>query len=288
MLYITPMIDENDFEEARPFERSIAERMQRRIKLNVPPGRNNPQLRRFIERVNGDDELYALWLAANINAIERLGMTDHGPVHVKIVMNIAIKLFRLLVEGGVQPSLTTNYEMEANDAEIVVASAALFHDLGMSIHRADHENFSLFVAQPKLKEIYEQIYDVPTATIMRSEALHAIIAHRSDGVPLTIEAGVVRIADALDMAKGRSRIPFAAGSASIHSISAAAIESVRIEKGGAKPVRLVIEMSNSAGVFQLDQLFREKLAGSGLEGYIELEAHIEGEGEKRLFQEFRI
>ena len=269
------MIDDNELEEPRPFERSIGERMQRRIKLNVPPGRNNPQLRRFIEKVNSDDEIYALWLAANVNAIERLGMTDHGPVHVKIVMNIAVKLFRLMVDGGVQPSLTTNYELDSHDAELVVAGAALFHDLGMSIHRADHENFSLFVAQPKLKEIFEDIYDVPTATIMRSETLHAIIAHRSDGVPLTIEAGVVRIADALDMAKGRSRIPFAAGSASIHSISAQAIEAVHIEKGNNKPVRLVIEMSNSAGVFQLDQLFREKLSGSGLEAYIELEAHIE-------------
>ena len=103
-----------------------------------------------------------------------------------------------------------------------------------------------------------------------------------------MEAGVVRIADALDMAKGRSRIPFSQGSASIHSISAAAIEAVHIEVGEKKPVRLLIEMSNSAGVFQLDQLFREKLAGSGLEPYIELEAHIEGEGEKRLFQEFRL
>ncbi|HEY0670607.1 MAG TPA: HD domain-containing protein, partial [Longimicrobiales bacterium] len=281
-------IEEHEFETPRPFERSVSERMQRRIKLNVPPGRNNPQLRRFIEKVNADDELYALWLAANVNAIERLGMTDHGPVHVKIVMNIAIKLFRLLLEGGVQPSIVSNYELEPNDAEVVVAAAALLHDLGMSIHRADHENFSLFVAQPKLKEIFEQLYDVPTATVMRSEVLHAIISHRSDGVPLTIEAGVVRIADSLDMAKGRSRIPFAAGSASIHSLSAAAIEAVHIEKGEGKPVRLVIEMSNSAGVFQLDQLFREKLTGSGLESYIELEAHIEGEGEKRLFQEFRI
>jgi metal-dependent HD superfamily phosphatase/phosphodiesterase len=280
--------EEAENHEPKPFEKSVAERMQRRIKLNVPPGRPNPKLRKFIEIVNADDELYALWLAANVNAIERLGMTDHGPVHVKIVMNIAIKLFRLLVDGGVPPSLVSNYEMDVQDAEVIVAAAALFHDLGMSIHRVDHENFSLFVAQPKLKEIFGQIYDVPTATIMRSEALHAIIAHRSDGVPLTIEAGTVRIADSLDMAKGRSRIPFSAGSASIHSISAAAIEAVHLEKGESKPVRLVIEMSNSAGVFQLDQLFREKLSGSGLERYIELEAHIEGEGEKRLFQEFRI
>ena len=274
-------------DEQAPYGRSIAARMERRIKLNVPD-RHNPKLKQFIDLINADDEIYALWLAANVNAIERLGMTDHGPVHVKIVMNIAVKLFRLLVDGGVQPSLVTHYELDANDAEVVVAAAALFHDTGMSIHRIDHENFSLFVAQPKLKEIFGQLYDVPTATIMRTETLHAIIGHRSDGRPLTLEAGVVRVADSLDMAKGRSRIPFAAGSASIHSISAAAIEEIRIEKGDAKPIRLVIDMSNSAGVFQLDQLFREKLSGSGLEPYVELEAHISGESEKRLFQEFRI
>jgi len=75
---------------------------------------------------------------------------------------------------------------------------------------------------------------------------------------------------------------------SIHSLSAAAIEAVQIERGVDKPVRLLVEMSNSAGVFQLDQLFREKLAGSGLEPYIELEARIEAEAEKRLFQRFSL
>jgi metal-dependent HD superfamily phosphatase/phosphodiesterase len=274
-------------EQVHEHGRTVAERMQRRVAINVPH-KHNPKLKLFIERVNQDDELYGLWLAANVNAIERLGMTDHGPVHVKIVMNIALKLFRLLVEGGVTPSLVTNYQMEPADAEVVVAAAALLHDLGMSIHRTDHEAFSLFVAQARLKDLLAELYDVPTATVVRSEILHAIIAHRSGGRPLTMEAGIVRIADALDMAKGRSRIPFSQGSASIHSISAAAIEAVQIEAGDTKPVRLRIEMSNSAGVFQLDQLFREKLTGSGLESYIEMEAHIEGEGEKRLFQEFRI
>jgi uncharacterized protein len=98
----------------------------------------------------------------------------------------------------------------------------------------------------------------------------------------------VRIADALDMAKGRSRIPFSSGSMSIHSLSAQAINAITIEAGDEKPVRLRIDMSNSAGVFQLDQLFREKLAGSGLEPYIELDAFIAGEGEARLMEEFRL
>jgi hypothetical protein len=98
---------------------------------------------------------------------------------------------------------------------------------------------------------------------------------------------VVRIADALDMAKGRSRIPFEAGSLSIHSISAAAVEAVHIEKGAERPIRLRVEMSNSAGVFQLDQLFRQKLRGSGVEEYVEVEAILAGETEKRLIQDFR-
>ncbi|HEX7052098.1 MAG TPA: HD domain-containing protein [Longimicrobiales bacterium] len=282
------MIDEIDGRaDGAGAGRTLADRLEHRIEMNVP-ARHNPKLHRLIERVNGDDELYALWLAANVNAMDRLGMTDHGPVHVKIVLNVAVKLLRMLVEYGVEPSIVEHHGLEVEDAEVVVALAALLHDLGMSIHRSDHESFSLFVAQAKLKELLDDVYDVAAATTVRSEVLHAIIAHRSGGKPLTLEAGIVRVADALDMAKGRSRIAFEAGSASIHSVSAQAIEAVHIEPGEVKAVRLSIEMSNSAGLFQLDQLFREKLAGSGLEPYIELEARIEGETEKRLLRTFRL
>jgi uncharacterized protein len=280
------MIDSGDRPVDPVFVRTVEERFDRRVEINVP-GRGNSKLTSFIGRVNEDDDLYALWLAANVNAIERLGMTDHGPVHVKIVMNIATKLYRLLSDGGVQPGIVTNWGMEVADGEVIVAAAALLHDLGMSIHRSDHETYSLFVAQRKLESLLDGIYEQREATVIRSETLHAIIAHRSGGKPLTMEAGVVRVADALDMAKGRSRIPFAAGSSSIHSISAAAIEAVHIERGEAKPVMLRIEMSNSAGVFQLDQLLREKLAGSGLEPHVEVEASIVGD-EKTLVREFRI
>jgi metal-dependent HD superfamily phosphatase/phosphodiesterase len=267
--------------------RTVEERFAQRITMNVPD-KHNPRLRQVMALVNADDDLYALWLAANVNAIERLGMTDHGPVHVKIVMNIAVRMLRLLVEAGVQPSVAVNYGLPSEDAEVVVALAALLHDTGMSIHRSGHEEFSLFIAREKLDGLLPQVYDRRTATILRSEILHAIIAHRSGGTPLTIEAGVVRIADALDMAKGRSRIPFSAGSLSIHSISAQAIEGVSIGKGEERPIRLTIEMSNSAGVFQLDQLFREKLKGSGLEPYIEVEGKMEGETEKRIFKQFKL
>jgi hypothetical protein len=269
--------------ESPDLPRSLDARFERRIVMNVPD-RHNPKLRRIMELVNADDDLYALWTAANVNAVERLGMTDHGPVHVKIVMNIAVRMLRLLVEAGVEPGVVKNYEMHAHDAEVVVALAALFHDLGMSIHRADHEGYSLFIADAKLREILPRIYAPRHATIIRADIQHAIISHRSGGKPFTLEAGIVRIADALDMAKGRSRIPFEAGSLSIHSVSAAAVESVSIERGTGKAIAIVIEISNSAGLFQLDQLLLSKLQGSGLEKHLEIRVRV-GAEEKRLLGE---
>ena len=284
---LTDRFDPEVIPESGDPGRTVQERFDARIEMTVP-NRHSPRLRRCMELVNADDELYGMWIGANVTAIERLGMTDHGPVHVKIVMNIAVRMLRLLIEADVAPSVVATYGLEPEDAEVVVALSALLHDLGMSIHREGHEEFSLFLANQKLRDILPELYEPRTAGIIRQEILHAIIAHRAGGTPLTLEAGVVRIADALDIAKGRSRIPFEAGSLSIHSISAAAVESVRIERGEERPIKIVVEMSNSAGVFQLDQLFRHKLRGSGLEPHLELEANLAGETEKRLFRQFKL
>jgi hypothetical protein len=258
-----------------------------RIMIRVP-ARHNPKLQQIIDRVNSDDELYTLWQVANVNAVQRLGMSDHGPVHVQIITNIALKLLRLLAEHNAQPSLVTHHNLTLEDAEVVVVLASLFHDLGMSIHRIDHEQHSLLLARSKVKELLDGIYDVPVITILTSEILHAIISHRAGGKPFTLEAGIVRVADAMDMAEGRSRIPFQSGVVNIHSVSAAAIKQIRIEQGEEKPIRISVQMSNSAGIFQLDELLKDKLVGSGLESFVEVEATIEGEAEKRLVQTFRI
>ena len=252
------------------------------------PARHNPTLQKLVERINADDEVYALWECANVNAVTRLGMSDHGPVHVRIIANIALKLLRLLTAAGIEPSIVRDHKLTIQDAEVIVVLASLTHDLGMSIHRMDHEQFSLFIAQMKIREWLDGLYDARAATIVRSEALHAIISHRRDGRPLTVEAGVVRVADALDMAKGRSRIPFEAGQVNIHSLSAAAIDKVEISRGETKPIRIAVTMTNSAGIFQLDELLKEKLVGSGLEPYVEVEATVEGEAEKKLVQVFRL
>jgi metal-dependent HD superfamily phosphatase/phosphodiesterase len=178
--------------------------------------------------------------------------------------------------------------MHPQDAEVVIAAGCLLHDVGMGIHRTDHEAYSLFLAADKLPALLERCYDEPERSLIAAEAMHAIIAHRRRGDPLTIEAGVVRVADALDMAEGRSRIPFESGRPNIHSLSAAAIEGVRIEPGEERAVRIEIDMNNSAGIFQVDELLATKLRGSGLEDQIEVVAQIDAEHEKRLVPVFRI
>ncbi|HVC34295.1 MAG TPA: HD domain-containing protein [Chloroflexota bacterium] len=259
----------------------------RHVQIQVP-ARHNPTLGAILERVNADDDLYAIWRCANVNAVDRLGMSDHGPVHVQIVANIGLRLFRLLVSRQVVPSAVQYHQLTVEDAEVIVVLACLLHDVGMSVHRDDHERFSVFIAQDKLRELLGDLYPTATRRVMISEILHAIIAHRADGRPLTLEAGIVRVADALDMAKGRSRIPFEAGKVNIHSVSAAAIDRVLIGPGESRAIRIAIHMNNSAGIFQLDGLLREKLHGSGLEPYVEVVATTDGETEKRLITEVRL
>jgi uncharacterized protein len=251
------------------------------------PTRGNRKLEALLEAANRDDQLKAWWHVQQTTA-ERLGMSDHSWVHVRIVVNIALRLFRLLNRRGVEPAMVTDHRMSTRDAEVVLTAACLLHDSGMSIHRTDHEAYSLFLAADKLGELLGAIYEEPERSVVAAEAMHAIIAHRRRGDPLTVEAGVVRVADALDMSEGRSRVPFESGRPNIHSLSAAAIDELRIEPGRERAVRIEIEMNNSSGIFQVDELLATKLRGSGLEQHIEVIARIEAEHEKRLVPLFRV
>src|SRR6478672_10476242 len=251
------------------------------------PTRGNRKLETFLGAVNGDEQVRAWWYMTQVHA-ERLGMSDHSWVHMQIVLNIALRLLRLLVRAGVEPAMVADHGMKNRDAEVVVAGGALLHDVGMSIHRADHEAYSLFLAQSALQRLLVDSYKEPERTVVISEILHAIIGHRRRGEPYTVEAGVVRVADALDMAEGRSRLPVEGGQYGIHALSAAAIDEVRIEAGEERPVKIEIEMNNSAGIFQVDDLLATKLRGTPLEGHVEVIAQVKGETEKRLLPSFRL
>jgi metal-dependent HD superfamily phosphatase/phosphodiesterase len=257
------------------------------MRINVPP-RANRTLRVLVERVNADPQLKAWWHVANVNAVKRLEINDHSWVHIQIVANIGLKLLRQLVKNGVEPGVVRDYGMSRDDAEVVVALGAFLHCIGMAVHRDRHEDWSLFLAEPKMRELLEGIYEEPELTVICSEVLQAITSHREYGRPLTLESGILRVADALDMAEGRSRIPFQHGRVSIHSLSAAAIEGVEIKDGEKASVLIEITMNNSSGIYQVDELLKAKLRGSGLELYVEVVARIDTEAEKSLIPLYRL
>ena len=252
------------------------------------PTRGNRKLELLLEAVNASDHIKALWHVSAVNATRRLGMSDHSWVHVQIVVNIGLRLARILFRRGVVPSVKADYGMSDHDAEVVVAAGCLLHCVGMSIHRIDHERYSLFLTADTIDGLLATVYEEPERTIIASEVMHAIIGHRRDGRPFTVEAGIVRVGDALDMARGRSRVEFEAGRHNIHSLSAYAIQDVKISTGEERAVRVEIAMSNSAGIYQVDELLAEKLRGSGLEEHFEVVARIEAEHEERLIEVFRI
>src|SRR6266702_1330491 len=150
------------------------------MRINVPV-RGNRKLRRILERVNADDQLKAWWHVANVNAVGRMRINDHSWVHVQIVANIALKLLRQLTKHRVEPSVVTDYGYDNDDAEVVVLLGALTHCVGMSVHREGHEDFSLFLAEPKLRELLRDIYQERDLTIIVSEVLGAITSHATMG-----------------------------------------------------------------------------------------------------------
>ncbi|HKI91377.1 MAG TPA: hypothetical protein VJ986_03655, partial [Gaiellaceae bacterium] len=147
-------------EEARLSPTEAIERMRIRV-----PTRGNRALRTLIERVNADSQLKAWWHVSNVNAVARMEINDHSWVHIQIVTNIVLKLLRQLTKHHVEPAMVRDYGMSTDDAEIVVTLAALLHDTGMSIHRHGHDDFSLFLAERKVPDLLDGIYDEPERTV---------------------------------------------------------------------------------------------------------------------------
>jgi len=252
------------------------------------PLRKNWKLKVLSQKISEDVKLQTYWKCSNIMAINRMGYTDHGPIHVKIVANSALKILRILIDHDVVPNIVKDYAMTNEDAEIVVVLASILHDLGMVVCRENHEEYSLFLSLGFLEEYLGDIYNDEQATILSSEVLHALATHHHQRKPLTIEAGVTRIADALDMEQGRARIPFEAGKIDIHSVSALSIENVKIEEGTEKPIVIRISMTSSAGVFQIDQLLRNRIKNSNLEKYIHVTAIITDEKKEEIIGKFEM
>jgi metal-dependent HD superfamily phosphatase/phosphodiesterase len=255
--------------------------------FNIPL-RDNAKLEHVIGEVKKDVRLWTFLKCANVMAIDRMSYTDHGPTHVKIVANSALKIMRILIENKVVPSIVENYGMKNEDAEVVVVLASIFHDLGMIAARDGHELISALLSEGFCQKYLQQIYNEEERATVTSEVLHAVVSHEVTRKPLTVEAGIVSVADALDMEEGRARIPFKAGKVDIHSVSALAIEQVEIQEGKEKPVTIRIVMSNPAGVFQIDQLLKPRIVNSGLKNLIRVLAEVTGEKERNVLEKLEI
>lgn len=225
-----------------------------------------------LEFVADDEEIQAYLKAQNVNPVDRKRYNDHGAKHIEIVRNRALCLYDLLKAAGVEFNGARQQGLDEADEAVIVALAATLHDIGHVVHRDDHAYHSLWLAADVLDRVLSEFYGIADSVRMKGEVLHAILCHHTEETPLTTEAGVIRVADALDMERGRSRIPYEEGGRGINTISSQAIHSVSLKPGDGRAVLVEIEMTNAAGVYQVDNLLKHKLQDSGLEDDIRIVA----------------
>jgi len=226
-----------------------------------------------IEYVEDDPEITAYLGAQNVNPVTRKGYNDHGRKHIEIVSNRALCLYDLLKAGGCEFNGAAEQGLAEADEAVIVYLAAMLHDIGHVVHRDDHPYYSIPLAADVLDCILPDLgYDTAESVRMKGEVLHAILCHHTEEDPLTMEAGVVRVADGLDMEAGRSRIPYEKGGRGINTLSSRAIKNVSLREGNGRPVLVEIEMTDAVGVYQVDELLKSKLLDSGLEDDIRIVA----------------
>ncbi len=224
------------------------------------------------EFVTSDPEIQAYLRAQNVNAVSRKGYNDHGKQHIQIVRNHALRLYELLKQSQARFNGAGDQGLEEADESVILILAATLHDVGHVVHRDDHTYYSIPLAADILDRVLTDFYDTEAAVRVKAEVLHAILCHHTAEEPLTTEAGIIRVADALDMERGRSRIPYEEGGRDINTISSQAIEQVGLHRGDESSVSVEIQMNSAAGVYQVDELLKAKLDGSGLEPYVSIVA----------------
>lgn len=236
-----------------------------------------PRVAQMFHLMENDIEVQNTLRMSNVMAVERLKYNDHGTVHAKIAAGSALEIFNLLAQK-VTPTTVQNKVCTIEDAKIVVLCGSYLHDLGNSIHRSHHSYHSCVLANPILDRLLKAVYpnDLALVVKLKSEILHSIFSHE-DGIEcLSVEAGASKVADGTDMARGRTRIPYRTGKVDIHSLSALSITKVEVEKGRHKPVQILVNMNNPAGVFQIEEVLEKKLETSGIKDLVEVIALEKG------------
>jgi metal-dependent HD superfamily phosphatase/phosphodiesterase len=208
--------------------------------------------------------------------VRKLGYNDHGPIHARIVAANGVKILKIIMDSDeVKPDSIKELGLSEDDAHLIVITGCMLHDIGNAVHRVEHEFFSVMYGMEILGRLLPELYpDVAVRTAVEEQILHTLYAHDVGENALTIEAAIVVIADGSDITKGRGRLAFDLGKHDIHSISAMSIESVDILRGKEKLIEIHVTMSNSAGIYQVQETLGKKVIASPLRDHIEVVADL--------------
>lgn len=228
-----------------------------------------PKASKMWDLLTTDAETRANWDMANYLAVSKMGYNDHGETHARIVAANGVLIYDLLVNARIVPDVARSGAGDEDDACAVVVAACLLHDIGNQVNRQQHELVGVMMALPVLERVMPQLYaDAERRIELRSFILHAIHSHDLGPLPLTFEAALVALADGTDVTKGRGRASFDLGKVDIHSVSALAIDEVKIARGEKRPVEITVTLNNSAGIFQIEDTLTRRLRNSPLSPHV--------------------
>lgn len=252
----------------------MVEISQTLIKRNL----NNEKILKAWNMLERSIEIQTLLKMSNIIAVKRMKYNDHGPVHSRITSGAALEILKIISKHKT-PNVILDHGMNMEDAQLTILLGAYLHDIGNCIHRIQHPQNGCYIIEKSLNKILRNIYNkLEDRVKIKCEVLHCIYSSDDEIPCLSLEAGIVKVADGLDMAEGRARIPYDLGKKDIHSISALAIKRVEIEEGNIKPLKIKVVMENPAGIFQIQNVLMKKISTSGLRDLIEITAiNINGE-----------
>jgi len=268
--------------EISPLEENLTTRAEREIEEIIE---KHPKAKRVWETLNDDPFIHGLWEMSDYIAVAKMHYNAHGDTHAKVVAANALKILDILVKKGAEIDTVSDDIGDIDDAYLVVLASALLHDIGNQINREKHNDNSVILAIPILDQLLPKIYeDAMKLAQIRGSILHCIATHMEMVQSYTLEASILKIADGTDITKGRSRLPYDPESINIHSVSAFSIGEVIVSEGDERPVKITVQMTNSAGVFQVQEILCRKLNSGGAGKYIEISAGTVPEiveGEKR-------
>lgn len=231
----------------------------------------NPKLEMLYEELETNDELQDYLELCNELVVKKMYYNDHGPMHVRIVAGAALEMADILHAANAAYSSSSKSYLSIDDSKSVILAGAYLHDVGNMVHRTLHHVVGVFIADKILRDVLRKIYtDKRVERRIRQEVLHCVFSHDETVQALTLEAGIVKVADGTDMSEGRARLPYKHGKSDIHALSALAIKGVDVTRGEDRPIRIDVHMENEAGVFQVEEVLARKIRTSGISNIIKI------------------